>query len=94
MTVSDLKDLEKLIKLCRKTGVEVIKIDGIELVLGAEPVVRNKRTNVRKDNTAPLGEITEDMKIPLSDLVVPTDTITEEQMLFGSSDPEVWNNQQ
>ncbi len=34
MKVVDQKDLAKLIALCRKTGVESIKVDNIEFHLG------------------------------------------------------------
>lgn len=37
MTINSLKDLEKLIKLCQKTGVLAVKANGIELQLGVKP---------------------------------------------------------
>lgn len=35
--INDLKELEKLLKLCRKQGVTSIKVQGIELLLGELP---------------------------------------------------------
>lgn len=37
MTLPDLKQLEAIIKLCRKNGVHIIKIDNIELTLKDVP---------------------------------------------------------
>lgn len=37
MTIDNLKDLKKIVDLCRKQGVQSIKVDGIELVLGPTP---------------------------------------------------------
>ena len=36
--IDDLKDLEKLLKLCRKQGVTEIKLGAVELKLGDLPV--------------------------------------------------------
>ncbi len=37
MKIESLKDLEKLVKLCRKAGIQTLKADGIEFTLGVEP---------------------------------------------------------
>ena len=37
MTISNLKDLKKLIKLLRETGVHTATVDGISLQLGSLP---------------------------------------------------------
>jgi hypothetical protein len=37
MTIQNLKELSKLIDLCRKKGIDQIKIDNIELRLGTPP---------------------------------------------------------
>lgn len=37
MTISDLKELDKLLALCRKRGVESIEIDGIKIHLNDSP---------------------------------------------------------
>lgn len=38
-----LEELRKLIKLCRDTGVESLKIEGVELTLGANPQAKRPR---------------------------------------------------
>jgi len=37
MKIESLKDLEAMLKVCRKQGVLAIKVDGIELSLGDVP---------------------------------------------------------
>ena len=88
--LNDLKDLEKAIKLCRKLGVSAIKIGDVEFHLGSDP--KGAQT-ARQTNVAPaqmgkiasnLGEIDEHTKIEVAG------ELTQEQLLFGSSDPAVW----
>ena len=84
MQVKDINDLEKIIKLCRKTGVESIKIDNIELKLGDVPqkspsLVIPKRIN---NPTYAPGGITEDSKIEIPE------QLTEEQLMMWSIGPE------
>lgn len=45
MKIDNIKDLKKVIQLCRETGVDIIKCDGIELVLGSAPAKAIKRSN-------------------------------------------------
>lgn len=42
MTISDLSQLEQLIKLCRKTGINTIEIDNIKFSLS--PIEKRTRT--------------------------------------------------
>lgn len=82
--INNLKDLDKVIQLCRKRGVDTIKIDGIEVQLGMAPIkedsTKQATRSVPSQTFAP-GGITEDTKIP-------ADTLTEEELLFWSaSDP-------
>lgn len=42
MKIDSLKDLEKMIKLCQKNGVEAIEVDGVKISL-KEPVVHTKK---------------------------------------------------
>lgn len=37
MTINNLKELQAIIKLCRKTGISAIEVDGVKLSLGTEP---------------------------------------------------------
>lgn len=70
MKIENLKDLNKLIQLCRKTGVEAITVDGIELKLGNDPIKPSKRVSNRPNYEQD---------------TVKTDELTPEQMLFWSS---------
>ena len=84
MKIDNLKDLKKLIDLCRKTGIEAIEVDGVKMNLGPMPTTQ-ARIAPQSSILAPAdqteyipGGITETMSIPTNDL-------TEEQMLFWSS---------
>lgn len=61
--ITSLKDLEKLLKLCRKQGVTEIKLKDIEFKLGDIPM--EKSGTLIADETDPLsnfpqGELTPD----------------------------------
>lgn len=73
----DVKQLEKLAKLCRKLGVKQLKTADIELVLGDEPNISRRQRSSKK--TAPSGE-----QAPGIADVVEGDQLTEEQLLFYS----------
>ncbi len=93
MNIPDIKHLQAVIKLCRKEGVEIIKIDGIELVLGKLPEKKpaHKPAAIPESiSSYSLGNIDENVQIPITELDIPTDSPTEDQLLFGSSDPSVW----
>jgi hypothetical protein len=72
----DLKELNKLIALLRKSGVSSYKTPELELVLTEAPVaVRRSRT--AKNKAAPV----------IDDVSgIPTDGISEEALLMWSSD--------
>ena len=72
MVISDLKELEKLIKLCRKTGIDTISLDGITFSLGTQPQPMGANTKLNGPY------ITEDTKILTSEL-------TPEQLMFYSA---------
>lgn len=87
--IKDLKDLEKLIKLCRKTGIVTFRIDNIEFHLGQEPLPKSTLvTNLAQNVTYTPGGITEDTKI-----VVDT-PLTDEELLFYSAGPDPIDHQQ
>ena len=71
MTISTLKDLSKLIDLCRKKGVETIAVDGVELKLGDAPT--SLKRNAASD-TAP-------------DKIIIEDQPTEDELRFWSVSP-------
>lgn len=83
MQIENLRDLKKLIQLCRLTGVEAIEIGDIKMNLGPTPtIIRSTKLKSEPNQTfttpyAP-GGITAEIQIP-------TDGITEEQMLFWSA---------
>lgn len=84
MKIENIKQLQALIKLCRTTGVEAIEVDGIKMNLGAAPTViyKQHKTSTKSaeeiiETIAP-GGITEEVKIP-------TNGLTEEQLLFYSA---------
>lgn len=95
MKIDTIKDLEKIVKLCRKAGVDIIKIGDIEIVLDKSFKTSPRRTKAVKQDIqgVPLpGGIDEATQIFSSDIETP-DELTEEQLLFGSSDPTVWAEQ-
>lgn len=71
MNLPDLKQLDKLIVLCRKRGVKVIKIDNMELILNEELPNKPIKASAK---TAPA---------PTND-IFQTDTLTDEQLLNWS----------
>lgn len=87
MTINGLRDLKKLIQLCQSQGIKAIEIDNIKLELGDKP----KKAKVYKqiDDTVPYGtgSLEELLKVPQMDRIE-TDEMTEEQLLFMSSDAQ------
>jgi len=82
MNINSVKDLETLIKMLRKNGVEAVKIDGLELVLGRQPETV-KRTKAPKESFS-IGGIDETTKIDVN-VQVPEDTLSDEALLFWSA---------
>lgn len=78
MVINGVKDLAKVIALCRKEGVTAIKIDGIELSLGPLPT-KQTRTAAKATLTQTIvpGGIDESIQIPAA--------LTDEQLLFWSA---------
>jgi hypothetical protein len=85
MKINNLKDLDKLIQLCRKRGVTDITIDGITLTLGMEPVKEAKLEQenypIQQQIYTP-GGITENTKIQIPQ------ELTDAELLFWSSRSE------
>lgn len=87
MKIQDLKDLKALIKLCRQTGVEAIELDGVKMNLGPTPTIYK----VAKAKSGALSKTSEEStSYPpngiTADMQIPTNGLTEEQMLFYSSE--------
>ena len=77
MKIETLKDLKKVIQLCRETGVDIIKVDGIELVLGAQPTKQTAKTKSPQ-------EVFSSIVGPDTPIETP-DHLTDEQLLFYSA---------
>lgn len=74
-----LKELEKLLKLCRKQGVESLRYNDIELHLGPMPTSPAKRQRKVTQQPIPGAEA-----FSMPDIDTP-DELTEEQMLMWSA---------
>ncbi len=98
MKIDSLKQLEQVIKLCRKTGITDIKIDGVELHLGAVTQNRQKTTKVsynrQNDPILPTitpytpGGVTEQTAIVSEIADIDSDELTDEQKMFWSAGDE------
>jgi len=69
--IDSLKDLEKLLKLCRKQGVTKVEFDNVKLELGDLPMARNLN---------PASDVVDD---PYKDF--PQGELSPEQLMFYSS---------
>lgn len=92
MIIKDLKHLEQLIKLCRKSGIEAFECGPIKFNLGPEPAKQKRYKHAKpekpNDPLAP-GGITDRIQVPLPNVPrfepqAPNDVPTEEDMLFYS----------
>ena len=84
MKINDIKDLKKVIQLCRQTGVDIIKVDGVEMVLGSAPrqpiKARNSSIETFSANVGP-------------DTPIETpDELTPDQLMFYSASQEPGTN--
>jgi len=92
MKIDTLKQLENVIKLCRKQGVTDIKIDGVELHVGPLPVkaMRSLSSYTNKSVEPTITQyvpiITEQDKILQEVSQIESDELTDEQKLFWSSE--------
>jgi len=84
MSLPDLKELNKLITLCRKRGVDYIKAGDLELQLNGDPFTLKK---ARKRKGRPQAESQEEISEPGS---IESDGLTDDQKLFWSAqDPSL-----
>ncbi len=87
MKIENLKQLQKLIALCRKTGVEAIEIDGIKMNIGPAPKATRKQTPVEYDipeASIKIPQYNPVVKEVVAD-VIKTDGLTDEELLFYSA---------
>lgn len=80
MKIENLNELQKVIKACRKLGVQSIKIDNVEFHLGdiPSPILPKALRATEAITTIAPGGITEDIKIT-------SDELTDDQLLFYSA---------
>lgn len=86
MLIESLKDLEKLVKLMRKTGIDKIKVDGVELELNSLPYSGKYLPKTRQSFEEPTytpGGV--DANTPIHMDNIPSDGLTEEQLLMWSA---------
>jgi len=82
--IADLKDLGKLIDLCRKKGVDSITVDNVSITLGHLPEKAEKATDQSYD-------MPPEASFPITSAVtmaIATEELDEEQLLFYSSKAE------
>lgn len=84
MKLDNLKDLEKLIKLCQKTGVSSIKVDGVELTI---PLRDTKSRHVTQHVTQQFNGTFDPGPIAAPEIFESSDELTDEQKLFYSAIP-------
>lgn len=109
MTIDSLKQLEALLKLCRKSGVAAIEVDGIKLALGNEPIKPVKRVPERLDDplanvSVPVPNIYDPIEYAkavaakatqaLKDKIDMPDELTEEQLINYSVRDNTFEGQQ
>lgn len=78
MNLPDLKQLDKLIALCRKRGIKSVKIDNIELTLSED--APPTRTRGKKANSVKTSDSSSDT--PSED---GWDSLSDEEKLFYSA---------
>lgn len=87
--IANLKELKAFLKLCRAEGVESVKFGNTEVFFrpGLPATVSRK---AKKAMDLDALATTDDVKVPFPDLIDEPDELTDEQRLFGSADPSVW----
>lgn len=89
MKIENLKELQKVIQLCRRQGVSVIKIDGIEMVL-SEAAKPGRKVDFARDfpeASIPVPQYNGPVQA-IADKIA-TDELTPDQLMFYSARPEV-----
>jgi hypothetical protein len=87
MKIENIRDLEKIIRVCRKTGVDIIKIGDIEIVLDKSFKTALRQSKALKTDIKGIelpGGIDESTKIEIPDIATP-DELSDEQLMFYSA---------
>lgn len=81
MTINSIKDLDKIMQLCKKRGIKSIKIDNLEFTISEDhiPTPKLKQAKHIPSETYTPGGIGPDTKIDMPD------ELTPEQLLFYSA---------
>ncbi len=92
MKIDSLKDLKKLLQLCREQGVHSIKLDGMEFGLLPTVPAKAKRNSMKEllNELSPEADIKIPQYTPIvtdgePDQITMPDELTEEQLLNWSS---------
>ena len=95
MQINSIKDLQKLVEMCRKTGVETMKVGNIEFTLGIQPAKEIKKTytETAPQSTAANDPFSLELAAIKNNIQVQEDQeepveLTEEQLLFYSTSNE------
>ncbi len=95
MTIHDIKDLEKVMKLCQKHGVSSIKIDGIEFNIQPKHTAKHSRIDYDAfpEASIPVPKYSpvsvQDTANAVIEAIDMPDELSEDQMLYYSSKAEV-----
>jgi hypothetical protein len=86
--IKTLKDLEKVVRLCRKLGVEAFECGNIKFNLGPAPKAKAKRYNVAADipeAALKIPQFTPAETETQTDNPIKTDELSEDELLFYSA---------
>lgn len=90
MKIDSIKDLQKVIALCRKLGVDALEVDNVKFNLGAAPKRSRKAANegdIFPEASLKVPQFTPTTASLVADTIA-SDELTEEQLLFYSARPE------
>lgn len=77
MTLPDLKELDKLIQLCRKRGIKTVKMGELELTLSEEAPAKPSRKAAKNGFTASVESASGEPEV--------FDALSDEEKLFWST---------
>jgi hypothetical protein len=79
--VKSLQELQQLIRICRKSGVDSIKVGDLELCFGSAPTKTNKASTKR--------QLKEFSNYTADPTIATPDELPPEALLFWSSDDKL-----
>lgn len=84
MKIDTLKDLQKLIQLCRKEGIEAFELGEIKFNLGQKPKATKRLSSIADDFPEASIKIPQYNPIVEDNTAIKTDELTDEQKLMWS----------